>query len=182
MGDYYLDGPVFLKSGVSLIGDWSEDDSPYETQFHVHGSGTGADGVINADGVSGAYVSLVMRNIAGSSFNSTFGDRCTPCRSIRHVTAEAYPNMHLVIILKRFSHCADDTAMSASEVNTDSVSSTHRFRTKHSTRGYYTSRSFSTDRIFIVLEQRAKIMPTRATSRHQRLRINDNSFDSPDRV
>lgn len=58
MGDYYLDGPVFLKSGIHLNGIWSEDDSPYETQFSMHGSGTGADGVINADGVSGAMVSF----------------------------------------------------------------------------------------------------------------------------
>ena len=130
MGDYYLDGPVFLKSGVSLIGDWSEDDSPYETVFHVHGSGTGADGVINADGVSGAYVSLVMRNTAGSF--TTFGDRCTRCRSIRHVTTEAYRNRQLVI-LKSLIHCADDTATCASGRNTDRVPSTCRFRTNHST-------------------------------------------------
>lgn len=57
MGDYYLDGPVFLKSGVSLLGVFSEDDSPYETHFNMHGSSTGADGVINADGVSDAVVS-----------------------------------------------------------------------------------------------------------------------------
>lgn len=57
MGDYYLNGPVFLKTGVSLLGTFSEDDSPYQTQFNMHGSGTGADGVINAIGVSGALVS-----------------------------------------------------------------------------------------------------------------------------
>lgn len=56
MGDYYLDGPVFLKSGVNLLGVWSEDDSPYETAFIMHGSGTGADGVINAHGVSDILV------------------------------------------------------------------------------------------------------------------------------
>lgn len=60
MGDYYLDGPVFLKTGIHLNGRWSEDDSPYETQFHMHGSGTGADGVINADGVLGVIVSMYI--------------------------------------------------------------------------------------------------------------------------
>lgn len=57
MGDYYSDGPVFLKTDVNLLGRWSEDDSPYETQFHMHGSSTGADGVINADGVARSVVS-----------------------------------------------------------------------------------------------------------------------------
>ena len=60
MGDYYLDGPVFLKTGIHLNGRWSEDDSPFETRFRMHGSGTGADGVINADGVSDAFVSTYL--------------------------------------------------------------------------------------------------------------------------
>lgn len=42
-GDYYLDGPLFLKSGVSLMGDYSEDDAPYTTKFRMHGSGTGPE-------------------------------------------------------------------------------------------------------------------------------------------
>lgn len=57
MGDYYLDGPVYLKSGVDLRGVWSEDDSPYETRFYLHGDPTsGPDGIINADGVTGVDV------------------------------------------------------------------------------------------------------------------------------
>lgn len=63
-GDYYLDGPVFLKIGVSLVGIVSKD-SPVNTAFFVHGSGIGADGVINADGVSGALVSMYP-DIGGS--------------------------------------------------------------------------------------------------------------------
>ena len=55
-GNYYLDGPVFLKSGIILVGIVG-DDAPFSI-FYVHGSGTGADGVINADGVSGALVSM----------------------------------------------------------------------------------------------------------------------------
>ena len=55
-GDYYLDGPVHLKSGISLLGVVSED-SPYNTALYLHGSGTGADGIINADGVEGVVVS-----------------------------------------------------------------------------------------------------------------------------
>lgn len=57
MGDYYLDGPVLLKSGIKLVGIVSED-SPFNTAFFVHGSGTGADGVIIADGVSDALVRI----------------------------------------------------------------------------------------------------------------------------
>lgn len=60
MGDYYLDGPVYLKSGISLLGVFSED-SPFETALSTHGSGTGADGVIVADGVSGVVVSIYRR-------------------------------------------------------------------------------------------------------------------------
>ena len=62
-GDYYLDGPVFLKSGISLVGIVS-DDAP-GTGLNLHGSGTGADGVVNADGVSGALVST-YQEIGGS--------------------------------------------------------------------------------------------------------------------
>eukprot|EP00904_Undaria_pinnatifida_P006174 jgi/Undpi1/2687/HiC_scaffold_14.g06065.m1 len=90
MGDYYLDGPVFLKSGVSLIGDWSEDDSPYETQFHVHGSGTGADGVINADGVSGAYVEAihVRSNLEASGATGTVGNVCLDIKNSEDITID----------------------------------------------------------------------------------------------
>ena len=56
-GDYYLDGPVFLKSGISLVGE-SGEDAPYYTELNLYGSGTGADGVINADGIEGAMVSF----------------------------------------------------------------------------------------------------------------------------
>lgn len=63
MGKYYLDGPVFLKSNVSLLGRWSEGASPYETQLEMHGSSTGADGLINADGVSGVVVSTYEHNL-----------------------------------------------------------------------------------------------------------------------
>ena len=56
-GDYYLDGPVFLKSGISLVGE-SGEGSPYNTELNLHGSGTGADGVINADSIEGAVVSF----------------------------------------------------------------------------------------------------------------------------
>ena len=54
-GDYHLDGPVFLKTGIHLNGISRESD---RTGFNMHGSGTGADGIINADGVSGALVSI----------------------------------------------------------------------------------------------------------------------------
>lgn len=57
-GDYYIDGPVFLKSGVRLRGRRSEDGDSIDTWFHLHGSGTGADGMITIDGVSGALVSI----------------------------------------------------------------------------------------------------------------------------
>lgn len=58
MGEYYMDGPIFLKSGVDLLGTWSEDDAPYETEFILHGDATvaGTDGVINADGVTDVQV------------------------------------------------------------------------------------------------------------------------------
>lgn len=72
MGDYYLDGPVLLKNGISLVGIVSED-SPFNTAFFVHGSGTGADGVIIADGVSGALVSIYP--VLLYSLNHWFG-RC----------------------------------------------------------------------------------------------------------
>lgn len=67
MGDYYLDGPVLLKSGISLVGIVSED-SPFITALSVHGTGTGSDGVIVADGVSGALVSTIRPDIGGSKF------------------------------------------------------------------------------------------------------------------
>ena len=51
-----MDGPVFLKSGINLVGIVS-DDTP-GTTVYVRESGSGADGVINADGVSGALVSM----------------------------------------------------------------------------------------------------------------------------
>lgn len=56
MGKYYTDGPIFLKSGVDLIGRWSED-PPYETRLIMHGSPTGTDGIIVADNISGVVVS-----------------------------------------------------------------------------------------------------------------------------
>lgn len=53
-----MDGPIFLKSGVDLLGRWSEDDSPYETEFILHGDAvfTGTDGIINANGVTDVQV------------------------------------------------------------------------------------------------------------------------------
>lgn len=58
MGKYYIDGPIFLKSGVDLLGSWSEDDYPYETQLILHGDEqvTGTDGIINAHGVTDVEV------------------------------------------------------------------------------------------------------------------------------
>lgn len=56
-GEYFLDGPVFLKSGVDLLGTFSED-SPFQTEFIIHVDGTpiGVDGVVNADEVTDVLV------------------------------------------------------------------------------------------------------------------------------
>lgn len=61
-GGFYVDGPVFLKSGISLVGLDFETGS---VRLLVHGSGTGADGIIVAEGVSGASVSIYAE-IGGS--------------------------------------------------------------------------------------------------------------------
>ena len=53
-----MDGPVFLKSGITLLGERVDGGDSYATYFRMHGSGTGADGIINADGVLGALVSI----------------------------------------------------------------------------------------------------------------------------
>ena len=57
--DFYVDGPVLLKSGIRLVGKRRES-SPSFTDLIVHGSGTSEDGIIVADGVSGALVSTSL--------------------------------------------------------------------------------------------------------------------------
>ena len=49
---------MFLKSGITLRGKRVDGGDFYATYLRMHGSGTGADGVINADGVLGALVSI----------------------------------------------------------------------------------------------------------------------------
>lgn len=55
-----MDGPVFLKDGISLLGERTDDSNTYATFLNVHGNGTGADGIINAYGVSDVFVSTNM--------------------------------------------------------------------------------------------------------------------------
>lgn len=58
MGAYYIDGPVFLKSGVNFYGDWRDDDPPYATWLYLHDIATSAsvDGIVNGDGVKDVTV------------------------------------------------------------------------------------------------------------------------------
>ena len=49
---------MFLKSGITLLGERVDGGDSYATYFRMHGSGTGADGIINADGVLDASVSI----------------------------------------------------------------------------------------------------------------------------
>lgn len=76
LGDFYLDGPVFLKSGVNLRGDSNSEEG--STEFIMHGSGTGADGVINAIGVSGALVEdiRIRSNLESAGPVDTVGNVC----------------------------------------------------------------------------------------------------------
>ena len=49
---------MFLKSWITLLGERVDGGDSYATYFRMHGSGTGADGLINADGVLDASVSI----------------------------------------------------------------------------------------------------------------------------
>lgn len=66
MGAYYIDGPVFLKSGVDFYGDWRDDDPPFATWLYLHDVATSAsvDGIMNADGVSD--VTVRCRDLCGA--------------------------------------------------------------------------------------------------------------------
>lgn len=58
-GDYYLDGPIFLKSGVTLGGGFSDDSPrwPYLRRYDGPNTGnTAEDAIIVADGATGAEV------------------------------------------------------------------------------------------------------------------------------
>lgn len=60
-GDYFIDGPIFMKSGVTLDGQW-QDDFPSWTYFVFYegenSASTGEDAVIVMDGVTDAEASI----------------------------------------------------------------------------------------------------------------------------
>eukprot|EP00904_Undaria_pinnatifida_P008263 jgi/Undpi1/4567/HiC_scaffold_18.g07921.m1 len=61
-GDYFIDGPIFMKSGVTLDGQW-QDDFPSWTYFVFYegenSAITGEDAVIVMDGVTDAEIEYV---------------------------------------------------------------------------------------------------------------------------
>jgi len=67
-GDFFIDGPLFLKSGVSFSGTWS-DDSPGFTFFNLYqgenNGKTSEDAVFVVDGGRG-------RGTAGVDYPATF--------------------------------------------------------------------------------------------------------------
>ncbi|CAM9670164.1 unnamed protein product [Ascophyllum nodosum] len=59
MGDYYVDGNIFMKSGVFLNGDYSIDDSPHTTDLILEDDAAGntaIDAIIVVDGVTDAVI------------------------------------------------------------------------------------------------------------------------------
>lgn len=62
-GDYFLDGPIFVKSGVIINGGYSDDAPNYPFfQFYngPNSESTGEDAMIVIDGVTGAEVSTLL--------------------------------------------------------------------------------------------------------------------------
>ncbi len=63
-GDFFVDGPLFLKSGVSFSGTWS-DDSPNYTKFKLYpgenNGNTTEDAIFVVDGGRGGVVSSTVR-------------------------------------------------------------------------------------------------------------------------
>lgn len=61
LGDHYVDGPIFIKSGVTLSGSWI-DESPTFSFLYVYGDSssinTGEDGIIVIDGAIDAEVNI----------------------------------------------------------------------------------------------------------------------------
>eukprot|EP00904_Undaria_pinnatifida_P002876 jgi/Undpi1/1258/HiC_scaffold_109.g14172.m1 len=102
-GDYYLDGPVFLKSGISLVGE-SGEGSPYNTELNLHGSGTGADGVINADSIEGAVVQdiTVRSNLDSAGATGTVGNVCFDVKNSQDITIDEFAGEGCPIASTRF--------------------------------------------------------------------------------
>jgi len=72
MGDYFVDGPIFLKSGVSFSGTWS-DDTPNYTTFQLYqgenNGKTSEDAMFVVDkggGFEGAGRRLAQRRLKSS--------------------------------------------------------------------------------------------------------------------
>eukprot|EP00904_Undaria_pinnatifida_P008259 jgi/Undpi1/4563/HiC_scaffold_18.g07917.m1 len=82
-GDYFIDGPVFLKSGVTLDGEYS-DDSPNWTTFLLYEDSntvqTGEDAIMVIDGVE--YISFQrVEEGTGDIVPGTIGNICMDVRN-----------------------------------------------------------------------------------------------------
>lgn len=59
LGDHFVDGPIFIKSGVTLSGSWIAESPQFSFLFVYEGSNnrnTGEDGIIVIDGATDAEV------------------------------------------------------------------------------------------------------------------------------
>lgn len=76
-GDYFLDGPIFIKSGVTLSGSYS-DDVPTFPFFRLHDgpntASTTEDAVIVIDGATDAEVSTISSVVTASRTEIHLGE------------------------------------------------------------------------------------------------------------
>lgn len=62
LGEYYLDGPIFVKSGVTISGQYSSEFTTYTEFILYEGDNigiSGEDGIIVIDSVKGAEERMV---------------------------------------------------------------------------------------------------------------------------
>lgn len=68
LGDFFIDGPIYMKSGVTLDGSWIDEAPVFSFLWLYEGSNFGnvaEDAVIVVDGVTDAEVGTVQQYVAG---------------------------------------------------------------------------------------------------------------------
>ncbi|CAM9301088.1 unnamed protein product, partial [Laminaria digitata] len=89
-GNYYLDGPVLLKSGVTVVGEFSDEGSVYWTRLNIQEGATGADGIINTDGVTDVELRnmIVESSLESAETAGTVGNVCFDVKRSKDVTID----------------------------------------------------------------------------------------------